>query len=70
MLSRRKFIKASALATSAFAITPSWAKAANGDVRVAVVGLRGRGKSLIKDVFLTGGARLVALCDVDTDVLA
>jgi len=70
MLSRRKFIKASALATSAFAITPTWAKAANGDIHVAVVGLRGRGKSLIKDVFRTGGARLVALCDVDTDVLA
>ncbi len=70
MLSRRKFIKTSALATSAFAIVPSWAKAANGDIRIAVVGLNGRGKSLIKDVFRTDGARLVAVCDVDSAVLA
>ena len=70
MLSRRKFIKSSALAASTFAITPSWAKAANSDVRVAVVGVRGRGKSLIADVFRTEGARLVALCDVDTVELA
>lgn len=70
MFSRRNFIKTSALAASTFAITPSWAKAANGDIRVAVVGVRGRGKSLIKDVFRTEGARLVALCDVDTAELA
>lgn len=69
MLSRRTFIKSSAFAASTFAIAPSWAKAANGDVRIAVVGLRGRGKSLIRDTLRTDGARLVALCDVDSAIL-
>lgn len=69
MLSRRNFIKTSAFAAGTFAIVPSWAKAANGDIRVAVVGLNGRGKSLIKDVLRTDGARLVALCDVDSEIL-
>ncbi|MBT6381270.1 MAG: Gfo/Idh/MocA family oxidoreductase, partial [Opitutales bacterium] len=69
MLSRRNFIKTSAFAAGTFAIVPSWAKSANGDIRVAVIGLNGRGKSLIKDVLRTDGARLVALCDVDSEVL-
>jgi len=69
MLSRRTFIQSSAVAATSFAIVPSWAKAANGDVRIAVVGLRGRGKSLIKDTLRTDGARLVALCDVDSAIL-
>ena len=43
---------------------------ANGDVRVAVIGFRGRGSGHIKELLKVPGVRLVALCDVDTDVVA
>ena len=42
---------------------------ANGDIRFAVVGFNGRGKSHIKGFNEVNGTRLVALCDVDRNVL-
>ena len=36
---------------------------------MAVIGLNGKGKSAIKDVFRTDGSRLVAICDVDSEIL-
>ena len=42
---------------------------ANGDIRCAVVGFNGRGKGLLGDLREVKGARLVALCDVDQNVL-
>jgi len=68
--SRRTFIKAAALAGAAFSAR-SWAQVsgANGDVRVAVVGLNGRGREIARDFRLMPGVRVVALCDVDTAVL-
>ncbi len=49
----------------------SWAKVlgANGDIRMAVVGFRGRGGSLINAFGNMKGVRLVALCDCDANVL-
>ena len=49
----------------------SWARVlgANEDIRVAVVGFRGRGGSLIKAFGSMQGVRLVALCDCDAKVL-
>ncbi|MEM9158369.1 MAG: Gfo/Idh/MocA family oxidoreductase [Verrucomicrobiota bacterium] len=67
---RRSFIKSTALLTGAFAIGASKGASPNSDIRVAVVGLRGRGKSLIKDVIRTEGATLAAICDADTAILA
>ena len=71
MQTRRNFLKNATLAAGSFAIAKSvWGQGStNGDIRCAVVGLNGRGKSLIRDVMRTDGARLVALCDVDTAVL-
>lgn len=71
MQTRRNFLRNATLAAGSFAIAKStWGQgSANGDIRCAVVGLNGRGKSLIRDVMRTDGARLVALCDVDTAVL-
>ena len=43
---------------------------ANGDVRVAVIGLNGRGKNHLTSLSKVKGVRVVALCDVDTAVLA
>ena len=49
----------------------SWSQVngSNSDVRVAVVGVNGRGQSHIGEYKKMEGARVVALCDVDMDVL-
>jgi predicted dehydrogenase len=71
-LSRRSFLKSSALAAAGVSLSArSWAQVAgaNSDVRVAVVGLHGRGKNHISSWRELKGVRLVALCDCDTEVL-
>ena len=70
--SRRTFLKASALAAAGAAFSArSWAQVAgaNGDVRVAVVGLNGRGKNHVSSLRAIPSVRLVALCDPDSAVL-
>ena len=74
---RRQFIRNSLLATAAFKAWPLLAQSsaksrvigANGDIRCAVVGFNGRGKSHIEAFSTMKGTRLVALCDVDSAVL-
>ncbi|MBL9203122.1 MAG: Gfo/Idh/MocA family oxidoreductase [Opitutaceae bacterium] len=74
-LSRRAFLRNTALAGAATATAAfsarSWAQVAgaNSDVRVAVVGLNGRGRSHLASLAKVPGVRLVAICDVDTAVL-
>ena len=71
-ITRRNFLKTSALAAAGVALSArSWAQVvgANSDVRVAVVGLNGRGKSHLKSLSEIKGVRVVAICDVDTAVL-
>src|SRR6266542_2965310 len=71
-LSRRHFLKSSALLGASAALSVrSWAQVpgANGDIRVAVIGLNGRGKNHISSLQRANGARIVALCDVDSNVL-
>ncbi len=72
LFSRRQFIKTSALAAGATWSARSWAQVAgaNEDVRVAVIGLNGRGKNHITSLRAVKGARIVALCDADSAVLA
>src|SRR5579863_2730904 len=48
---------------------PTNAIGANGDIRVAVIGFNSRGKDHLKGLRELKGVRVVALCDVDTDVL-
>ena len=72
-LTRRAFLFNTAVAgaaTAAFSAR-SWAQVAgaNGDIRVAVVGLNGRGGNHLASLRRIPGVRLVALCDVDTAVL-
>ena len=72
-LSRRTFLKTSALAAAGLSLAPrSWSRVigANDDVRVAVVGLNGRGQTHLEYLAAVAGARVVAVCDVDTAVLA
>lgn len=78
---RRDFLKTSAFAAAAFA-TPSFLSAAsasrvlgaNDEIRVAIVGFNGRGKDHIGGVrsLQKKGekVRIVAYCDVDSEVLA
>ncbi|BCX46516.1 dehydrogenase [Haloferula helveola] len=68
---RRNFLRTSALASTAVWFAPN-AKAAPASetLRVAVIGLRGRGKSHVSEILGAKGAKLVAVCDVDPEVLA
>jgi len=71
-LSRRTFLKTSTLAAAGIALSArSWGRVAgaNGDLRVAVVGLHGRGKAHLKNLAAIKGVRIAALCDVDSAVL-
>lgn len=57
--------------TRVYGATAPAAGSANGDVRVAVVGINAQGASHMRDYLgKIAGARLVALCDVDREVLA
>lgn len=70
---RRSFLKTTAAAAAGVAVSArSWSQiaGANGDVRVAVVGLNGRGKNHLESLAKCKGARVVALCDPDSAVLA
>ena len=71
-LSRRSFLKSSALAAAGAALpSPVWARAlgANGDIRVAVIGLNGRGRNHLQSLAKIAGVRVVALCDPDSALL-
>jgi len=71
-LSRRSFLKTSTLAVAGVALSArSWGGivGANGDIRVAVCGLNGRGKNHLSSLAKLKGVRIAALCDVDSVVL-
>jgi len=68
-VSRRQFLRTSAVATAAASVPLACRSAvarSSSDVRLAVIGVHGRGKSHIRGF----GSQVVALCDVDQHVLA
>ncbi len=69
--SRRIFLAASAASvfTGCTSSTRQRPLGASDDIRVAVVGLRGRGNSLLKECRANQGVRIAALCDCDSKVL-
>lgn len=70
-MKRRSFLAASAFAGTWSLLSPlARAQGANGDLRVAVIGLNGRGKAHVDAALKTKGVRLAALCDCDSKVLA
>ncbi|MDI1249351.1 MAG: Gfo/Idh/MocA family oxidoreductase [Lacunisphaera sp.] len=72
-MKRRTFLKATALGLAGAALSArSWAQVAgaNGNIRVAVLGLNGRGKNHLTSLRALPGVRIVAVCDPDTAVLA
>ena len=69
-LNRRTFIKTSVATVGITALAPyARVLGANSDIRVAVVGFNGMGKSHINAYRKIPGVRITALCDVDTNVL-
>jgi predicted dehydrogenase len=71
-VSRRSFIKTSAVVVAGASLSAkSWGQVlgSNSDIRVAVIGLNGRGKDHLESLSKISGVRVVALCDVDSAVL-
>jgi len=69
-ITRRDFVKGSMAAGSALVLPFSHARGANDSIRVAVVGIRGRGRGLLSEFHNSSGVRVVALCDVDGNALS
>ncbi|SEL83347.1 Gfo/Idh/MocA family oxidoreductase [Parapedobacter koreensis] len=69
--SRRRFLKQAMLASAAAAVVPDLLMArpklaaANERVNLACIGIGNRGGEIIRDLYATGLANIVALCDVD-----
>jgi len=71
-ITRRNFLKSSLISTAALSWSVhSWAqvRGANDDIRVGMVGFNGQGKGDLEEFRKVPGVRVVALCDVDSDVL-
>ncbi|MDH3582992.1 MAG: Gfo/Idh/MocA family oxidoreductase, partial [Phycisphaerae bacterium] len=70
MTSRRSFLRSSGLAGSALALGPARrVLGANSDIRVAVLGVRGKGNQHITNFSKLPGVRVTAICDPDQTVL-
>lgn len=72
LITRRSFIKHTSIAAAALGLSArSWSQVAgaNNDIRIAVIGLKGRGQSHLDEFNKMSGVRITALCDVDKDVL-
>jgi len=68
-ITRRSFIKGSMAAGAVLALPFSRVLGANNDIRVAVVGIRSKGAQHIGVFNNLEGVRVVALCDVDKNIL-
>lgn len=69
-IKRRDFMKSSMVAGLALAMPFSRVRGANNDIRAAVVGFRGHGRTHINAYLKIPGVRVVALCDADSAILA
>lgn len=75
---RREFLVSAAVGAAALSVAASpllarvgrGRRGANDEIRVAVLGLNGRGRDHIGGFMSVPGVRIVALCDVDSAVLA
>ncbi len=68
-MNRREFVKTSAAATSASYVFPR-GDSRTDTVRVGVVGLRGRGLDHLAGFQALPGVEVIAICDVDDEVIA
>ncbi len=68
-ITRRRFLAGSAATSAALMFASSRVLGANEEIRAAVVGLNGRGGSLLNDLRRIAGVRVAAVCDADQAVL-
>ncbi len=71
-LHRRRFLQTTALGAAAFSLpAAAWGQAsgANEDIRVGVIGVRGRGAEHIRGFSALPGVRVTAMCDCDAAAL-
>ncbi|MFC1762948.1 twin-arginine translocation signal domain-containing protein, partial [Planctomycetota bacterium] len=68
-ISRRHFLKTSMAGTMALTHPFARARGANNDIRVAVIGLRTKGKQHLEVFHQLPGVRVTALCDIDPLIL-
>ena len=68
-ITRRDFMKGSVAAGVALAMPSSRARGANNDIRVAFAGFRSKGAQHIGVFRTIPGVRVVALCEVDRNIL-
>jgi len=68
-ITRRDFVKSSVAAGFSLALPFSRVRAANDNIRVAVVGLRNQGSNHIKWFGRIPGVRVIAICDADKEFL-
>src|SRR3954453_22400805 len=69
-LHRRDFLRAAALTTLTVPGLRAWGRAAPSErIRLGFVGVRNQGTANLKGFFKQHAAQVVALCDVDTNVL-
>src|ERR1700681_2867936 len=67
-IDRRTFLGAAGVLAAAG--SRAWAYAPSERVRVAVIGIKGRGTELAREFARTPGAEVVALCDIDDATFA
>jgi predicted dehydrogenase len=74
MISRRDFVMNSVVGGAAYGalVKGAWAQpiGANDAIRVAVVGVRGKGNHHLQMLKAIPGVRIAALCDIDDEVIA
>ncbi len=68
-ITRRDLMRNSMAAGAVMALPFSRVRGANDEIRVGVAGIRGQGRSHIGNFRSTSGVRVVALCDVDGNIL-
>jgi hypothetical protein len=76
-VTRRSFIKRSlvgsavlALPGSLSAVEYSRVRGANDNIRIAIIGLRGKGQAHMQSFSTLDGVQIVALCDADREILS
>src|SRR5215472_13961764 len=67
---RRNFLRAGAGAVALSLVHPERVLGANDRVRLAICGLRGRGKDHMKRFSELPGVEIAAVCDIDENVIA
>ena len=68
-MTRRNFLAATSAVAAGATILPASAQGANEKIRVATIGVQNRGRAHIAGLLASEHAEVVALCDVDAQVL-